>query len=75
MDNKTKTEDSPTKIVGIKSLIDDLKIVYEGVRNKEIQLTDAKEVANLAGKLIKASSLKIEYNKYLNSAEKIDFLE
>ena len=64
-----------TKIDGISSLIDDLKKVYEEARNGELKLKDARDIANVAGKLIKASSVKLDYNKYKNSDEEIDFLK
>ena len=64
-----------TKIDGITSLIDDLKKVYEDARNGELKLKDARDIANVAAKLIKASSVKLDYNKYKNSNEEIDFLK
>ncbi len=64
-----------TKIDGISSLIDDLKKVYEEARNGELKLTDAREIANVAGKLIKASSVKLDYYRYKNSGDEIDFLK
>jgi hypothetical protein len=64
-----------TKIDGISSLIDDLKKVYEEARNGELKLKDARDIANVAGKIIKASSVKLDYNKYKNSDEEIDFLK
>lgn len=64
-----------TKIDGISSLIDDLKKVYEEARNGDLKLKDARDIANVAGKLIKASSVKLDYNKYKNSNEEIDFLK
>lgn len=64
-----------TKIEGITSLIDDLKKVYEEARNGQLKLKDAKDLAIVAGKMIKASAVKLDYNKYFNSNEEIDFLK
>ena len=62
-------------IKNIDDLISDLQGLYEEARNGSIKLKDAREVANVAGKLIKASSLKFEYNKFLDKDGIVKFLE
>lgn len=62
-------------INNIADLIKDLSNAYELLRGKEISLSEAKEIANLGGKLIKAASIQLKYNQYMKIIEKIDFLE
>lgn len=69
------SNNNQTKIEGINSLIEDLKKVYEEARNGSIKIKDAKDISIIAGKLIKASSVKLDYNKFTNSSEEIDFLK
>ncbi len=64
-----------TNIIGIDCLIEDLKKVYEETRNGDINLQEAKTIANIAGKLIKASSVKLEYDKFVECKDGIDFLK
>lgn len=64
-----------TKIKNIGDLIADLSGAYELLRNKEMGLNEAKEVANLGGKLIKAASVQLKYNQYMKINEPIPFLE
>lgn len=62
------------KISNVGSLIKDLSTAYEDLRSKKMELGEAKEVANMAGKLIKAASLQLKYNQYMKIAEPIPFL-
>ena len=63
-----------SKISNVSSLIVDLSVAYELLRSKEMPLTEAKEIANMAGKLIKAASLQLKYNQYMKINEPIPFL-
>lgn len=65
----------PTQIRNISDLIKDLSSAYELLRDRKMELAEAKEVANLGGKLIKAASLQLNYNQYMKSSEQIPFLE
>lgn len=56
-------------------LIKDLSLAYELLRKKEMSLSEAKEVANLGGKLIKAASVQLKYNQYMKNGNEIPFLE
>ena len=69
------SNNNQVKIEGINSLINDLKKVYEDARNGEIKLKDAKDISIIAGKLIKATAVKLDYNKFINSSEEIEFLK
>lgn len=64
-----------TEINNVINLIDDLKLVYTEMRNGDLPLSAGKDIANVAGKLLKASSVKLEYNKFLENHESIKFLE
>ena len=67
-----------TRIKKIKTIVDlrnDLLDVYESLRSATITLKDAKERANLAGKLTATAKLQLDYNSFMKSQKKIDFLE
>lgn len=64
-----------TKIKNISDLIKDMSLAYELLRDKAMSLNEAKEIANLGGKLIKAASVQLKYNQYMKTNEPIDFLE
>lgn len=64
-----------TKINNISDLIKDLSLAYESLREKQLSLSEAKEIANLGGKLIKAASIQLKYNQYMKSNDSIPFLE
>jgi hypothetical protein len=56
-------------------LINDLSKAYESLRDQKLSLNEAKEISNLAGKLIKSSSVQLKYNQYMKSNVPIPFLE
>lgn len=64
-----------TKVTNVSDLIKDLSIAYGLLRDRELNLGEAKEIANLGGKLIKAASIQLKYNQYMKINEPIDFLE
>ena len=64
-----------TKIKNLKELIHDLSAVYAKLREKEIPLNEAKEIANMAGKIIKATAVQLQYNEYMQNKAEIDFCE
>lgn len=64
-----------SKIKNIADLIQDLSLAYELLRERKMELPEAKEVANLGGKLIKAASIQLKYNQYMKNNETIPFLE
>jgi hypothetical protein len=66
------------KKIDVKNMIDlrnDLTNVYNSLRNNEIGVNEAKEAANVAGKIIGSAKTQIEYNKMVGSTCKISFME
>ena len=53
----------------------DLTEVYNKLRSHEIGIEEAKQVANVAGKVIKSATAQLEYNKYVGSKKAIDFFD
>lgn len=64
-----------TKVTTSKDLLKDLTNVYEGVRNGELSLNQAKEAANVAGKITGLVKVQLDYNKWVKNGKEIDFLE
>lgn len=63
------------KIKNMAALIKDLSIAYEQLRSKKIDLAEAKEIANLSGKLIKGATAQLNYNELMKSLTPIEFFE
>ena len=63
------------KIVNIQDLRDSLLEVYDKIRTGKIGIREAKENANVAGKIISTAKLQLEYNAYMKTQSKISFLE
>lgn len=63
------------QIKNLKELISDLSVVYTGLRDKTIQVSEAKEIANIAGKMIKATAVQLSYNELMKNGNKIPFCE
>ena len=63
------------KITGMESLTKDLKSVYQELRAGELGISEAKELANVSGKIISSSKTQMEYNKMMGNKNKVDFLE
>lgn len=59
----------------INDLTEDLKKLYQEAREGKIDHKEVKDLANVAGKLLKSAGLKLEYNKYIGDDSTIDFLE
>lgn len=64
-----------TQIRNISDLIKDLSLAYGLLRDRKLELPEAKEIANLGGKLIKAASIQLKYNQYMKTNDAIPFLE
>lgn len=64
-----------TEIKNIVDLTNDLKGLYEDARDGNVRLQDARDIANVAGKLIKSTAIQLDYLKFTNSKETIMFLE
>lgn len=63
------------EIKTMSDLIKDLSVAYQSLRENKLDLNEAKEIANLAGKLIKGSSVQLKYNQYMKVSEEIPFLQ
>lgn len=63
------------QITNIKTLRDSLIENYSDMKDKKIDLAAGKELANIAGKIIKSCQVELEYNKLMSKKIKIDFLE
>ena len=61
--------------MNILELRNDLIDSYEQLKDGKMSLRDAKERANLAGKIMGSAKLQLEYNTYAKRQEKISFLE
>lgn len=72
---KTSVMMTPTKVTNILSLRDDLITVYNGLRNNEIAVKEAKEFANISGKILGSAKLQLEYNAYMKNERAIKFLD
>lgn len=64
-----------TPIKNLKELISDLSNVYAQLRDKSIPLNEAKEIANMAGKIIKATAVQLQYNEVMQNKKEIEFCE
>lgn len=64
-----------SKIRNISDLIKDLSLAYEALREGSLNLNEAKEISNIAGKLIKGASVQLKYNQYMKVNTPIPFLE
>lgn len=58
-----------------KDLRNDLMQVYNDLRNGAINKGTAKEIANVAGKILSSAKSQLDYNKWVKNEGKIDFFE
>jgi hypothetical protein len=61
--------------MNIKQLRDELVGSFEDLKSGKLKNKDAKEITNMAGKIIQSAKTELDYNKYLNNGKKIEFLE
>lgn len=64
-----------TSINNLTELRKDLLTVYNDLRNGTIPINEAKEVSNLAGKIIGTLKVELVYNLHRGRLPKMDFLE
>lgn len=69
-----KSKTTPSE-VNIKELRDHLLEMYQKLRDGKIGIKEAKEQANIAGKIISSAKVQMEYNIYIQSKKKIKFLD
>jgi hypothetical protein len=61
--------------MNITELRNQLVDVFNKLREKEIGVSEAKELANVSGKIISSAKTQLEYNRYCGSKNSIKFLE
>jgi hypothetical protein len=59
----------------VKDLRDELISTFEKLRDGLIGIREAKEVANVAGKILSSAKIQLEYNVYTKSKRRVKFLE
>lgn len=67
----TKTQ----KILTISQLRNDLLTAYTELREGTLDYSEAKELANMAGKIIKSANVQLNYNEYMKTNDPILFLQ
>ena len=63
------------KTTNVIDLRKDLLVVYDQLREGKLGMNEAKQAANIAGKIISTAKTQIEYNKMVQSKSRIPFLE
>ena len=61
--------------MNVKDLREDLVKVYQDLRAGKLGTTEAKQSANVAGKILSTAKAQMEYNKMVQSKERIKFME
>lgn len=64
-----------TKIKNVQDLTDSLVGNYEQLINGTLVPKTAKEISNMAGKIIGSAKVNLEYNKLMKLKRKIPFLD
>ncbi|MCZ2339243.1 MAG: hypothetical protein LC127_13840 [Chitinophagales bacterium] len=59
----------------VKELRDELINSFNDLKSGKIKAKDAKELTNISGKILMSAKIELDYNKYLDRKEVIDFLE
>jgi len=57
------------------TLREDLIAVYNELRSGDIGISEAKELANVSGKVLSSAKSQLEYQKYAGKKEAIKFFE
>ena len=68
-------EEIKINVVTNNELRSDLTKVYNELRNGEINKGTAKEIANVAGKILSSAKTQLDYNKWVKNESKIDFFD
>ncbi len=64
-----------SKIDTMNDLVADLSEAYTKLRSRELPIAEAKEIANMAGKLIKAAAEQLKYQQFMDKKEDIAFFK
>lgn len=59
----------------IKDLRDSLLDSFEELKKGRLKTKDAKEITNMAGKIILSAKTELDYNRFMKLDRKIDFLD
>jgi hypothetical protein len=59
----------------IEELRDSLLESFDDLKSGKLKTKDAKEITNMAGKIILSSKVELDYNKFMGNKNKVDFLE
>ena len=59
----------------VKTLRDELINTFEQLKRGEIGISEAKQLANVSGKIFYSAKLQLEYNQFAQSKNRIVFLE
>lgn len=59
----------------VQQLRDEMILTYQKLKAGEMGIREAKEYANVCGKIMSSAKLELEYNVYVKSGNKIPFLE
>jgi hypothetical protein len=62
-------------IKNVVELRNDLLSVYTDLRSGKLGTDEAKQAANVSGKILSTAKVQLEYNKMVQSKERIPFLE
>jgi hypothetical protein len=69
------TQNKKAKISNVNDLRNNLSDVFEALRNGDIAHKEAKEISNLAGKMINSAKVQLDYHGLRKDEDfKIDFL-
>jgi len=69
------TRNKKAKISNVNDLRNNLSDVFEALRNGDIAHKEAKEISNLAGKMINSAKVQLDYHGLRKDEDfKIDFL-
>lgn len=59
----------------VTELRNELSMVFDDLKDGKIEQSKAKELANIAGKMIKSAAVEIEYCNLMKTKKDIDFLK
>lgn len=63
------------KKINIRDLRDELIESFDSFKNGKLKHKDAKEIANMAGKVIMTAKIELDYSKFMKLERRIDFLD
>lgn len=63
------------KVTNIRELTESLTQNFDDLQNGTLHEKRAKEISNMAGKIINSCKVQLEYNSYMKYRSKIPFLE